>query len=171
MKRDKERRELLLIEIVKKLIKNNLYKLLLPFNIWHKKAMLDKMNEGATKIQNKFREYLARKKAKDEKAIQKCLKLIRMVNTKNLVDVFKQLKVKKDRRDSQTKVLKIILSKKIVFKDKDSVANYFYRWRRINQKAKDKVTKIANAYRAYKAKKERDRLKRLKILIEKYFTK
>ena len=32
--------------------------------------MLDKMNEGATKIQNKFREYLARKKAKDEKAIQ-----------------------------------------------------------------------------------------------------
>ena len=171
MKRDKERRELLLIEIVKKLIKNNLYKLLLPFNIWHKKAMLDKMNEGATKIQNKFREYLALKKAKDKKAIQKCLKLIRMVNTKNLVDVFKQLKVKKDRRDSQTKVLKIILSKKIVFKDKDSVANYFYRWRRINQKAKDKATKIANAYRTYKAKKERDRLKRLKILIEKYFLK
>lgn len=171
MKRDKERRELLLLEFVKKLTKNNLYKLQLPFNIWQKKVKLEKMNEGATKIQNKFREYLANEKAKDLKTIDKYLRLVKLVQTKNLLDILNKVKNKKVTQDKQTTILKIILSRKMVFNDKDSVANCFNKWRRINQLAKDYATRIANAYRTYKAKKERDRLKRLDELIRKYFVK
>ena len=171
MKRDKERRELLLLEFVKKLTKNNLYKLQLPFNIWQKKVKLEKMNEGAKKIQNKFREYLATQKAKDLKTIDKYLRLVKLVQTKNLLDVLNKVKNKKVTQNKQTTILKIILSRKMIFNDKDSVANCFNKWRRINQLAKDYATRIANAYRTYKAKKERDRLKRLDILIRKYFNK
>ena len=62
MKKDKERREKLLNEFVNKKIKNDSYKLRLPFNIWQKKVKLEKLNEAATKIQNNFRNNKRRKK-------------------------------------------------------------------------------------------------------------
>ena len=171
MKRDKERRELLLLQFVNKLTKNNLYKLQLPFNIWHKKAKLEKMNEGATKIQNKFREYLAREKANNLKTVNKYLLLVRNLKTKNLLDILKKVKDDKTKKDEQIKILKIILSKKIIITDKTGLENCFNKWRRINQMAKDNATRIANAYRAYKARKEKDRLQRINILIKKYILK
>jgi hypothetical protein len=171
MKRDKERREELLLEFIKKLSKNNLYKLQLPFNIWNKKVKLEKMNEGAIKIQNKFREYLARQKAKNMKNVERFLKLVRYVKTKNILDVIKKVKDTKQRKDGQKKVLTIILSRKIIINDKTGLEKCFNKWRRINQLAKDNATRIANAYRTYRAKKEKDRLKRINILIKKYVLK
>ena len=82
MKRDKERREFLILQFINKLTKNNLYKLQLPFNIWNKKVKLEKMNESATKIQNKFREYLSRQKANDLRTVDKYLRLIKNIKTK-----------------------------------------------------------------------------------------
>ena len=99
MKRDKERRELLILQFINKLTKNNLYKLQLPFNIWNKKVKLEKMNEGATKIQNKFREYIARQKANDLRTVDKYLKLIKNIKTKNLLDILKKVKDDKSKKD------------------------------------------------------------------------
>jgi hypothetical protein len=105
MERDKERRELLLSQIVNKLSKNNLYKLLLPFNIWHKRALLDKMNENATKIQNKWRENNAKQKAKDLKTADKYMNLVKMIKTKNLLDIISKIKEDKMKRTEQKKNL------------------------------------------------------------------
>ena len=171
MKKDKERREFLLAQIVNKLAKNNLYKLLLPFNIWHKKALLDKMNEGATKIQNKWRENLAKEKAKDLKTADKYLNLVKMIKTKNLLDIISKIKEDKMKRTEQKKILTLILSRTIFFNDKTSLENYFNKWRRLNQLAKNSATKIANAYRAYKAKKELEKLKKLNDFLKKYVEK
>ena len=60
------------------------------------------MNEGATKIQNKFREYLANEKAKDLKTIDKYLRLVKLVQTKNLLDILNKVKNKKVTQDKQT---------------------------------------------------------------------
>ena len=171
MRRDKERREYLMLEIINKLIKNNKYKLQLPFNIWKKKAKLEKMNESAAKIQNKFREYLAKEKTKNMSTVNKYLRLVRNIKTKNLLDILKKVGERKIVRDKQTKILTIILSRKIVFTDKAGLENCFNKWRKINRMAKENATKIANAYRAYKARKERDRLERINILITKYIMK
>ena len=92
MKRDKIRRELLLGQIMDRLTKNNLYKLLLPFNIWHKKTLLDKMNSGATKIQNKWRQVISKQKAKDLNTANKYLNLVKMIKTKNLLDIISKIK-------------------------------------------------------------------------------
>ena len=59
--RDKIKREKLLKKLVQKKQKNNLYKLQLPFSIWHKKTKLALANENASIIQNKLRAYLTRK--------------------------------------------------------------------------------------------------------------
>ncbi len=171
MRRDKERREYLMLEIINKLIKNNKYKLQLPFNIWKKKVKLEKMNENATKIQNKFREYLAKEKAKNLSTISKYLRLVRNIKTKNLLDILKKVSERKILTEKQTEILTVILSRKIVFTDKAGLENCFNKWRKINQMAKDNATKIANAFRTYKARKEKDRLLRINILIEKYFLK
>jgi len=77
MERDKQRREMLLLEIVQRKQKNNLYKLQLPFNIWSKKVKLAKMNESANKIQNMVRNYLAKEKTKDLSSQDKMKTLIR----------------------------------------------------------------------------------------------
>ena len=121
MQKDKERRELLLANIINKLAKNNLYKLLLPFNIWHKKALLDKMNENATKIQNKWRQNSAKQKAKDIKAANQYLNLIKMIKTKNLLDVIKKVKNDKLKKNKTNKILTVILSKKIFINDKSNL--------------------------------------------------
>ena len=171
MKRDKERRELLLSQIVNKLSKNNLYKLLLPFNIWHKRALLDKMNENATKIQNKWRENNAKRKAKDLKTADKYMNLVKMIKTKHLLDIISKIKEDKIKTTKQKKILTSILSRTIFFNDKTSLENYFNKWRRLNQLAKNNATKIANAYRTYKAKKEMERLKNINNFLKKYVKK
>ena len=171
MKRDKERRELILLQYLNKLIKNNLYKLQLPFNIWKKNATLDKMSENATKIQNKFREYLAREKANNLKTIEKYLRLIRNYKTKQLLDILQKVKDDKTKKFTRKKVLTIILSRKIFVNDKEGIANCFNKWRRFVKLTKDNATKIENAYRSYKARKERDRLKRIDVLMKKYIKK
>ena len=170
-KRDKQRREFLLSQIINKLTKNNLYNLLLPFNIWHKKTLLDKMNSNAIKIQNKWRENIAKQKAKDLKTADKYLKLVQMIKTKNLLDVISKIKEDKEKRTKTTKILTVILSRKIFANDKDGLAQCFDKWRRINQLAKNNATKIANAYRCYKAKKEKDRLKYIYEFLIKYISK
>ena len=171
MKRDKERRELLLNQIINKLTKNNLYKLLLPFNIWHKKALLDKMNSNATKIQNKWRENSSKQKAKDLKTANKYLNLVKMIKTKNLLDIIAKIKTDKIKKEKQKNILTLILSKQIFFNDKSSLENCFNKWRRMNQLANNNVTKIANAYRVYKAKKEKNRLKNINDFLTKYIKK
>ena len=171
MERNKERREKLLNEIVNRKIKNDLYKLGLPFNVWHKKARLEAMNEAATKIQNKFRENNAHEKKKNLKSINKFLKLIKLLQKKDLFDVVNNVKDNKKKKNSIKKILITILSKKMFIIDKASLENAFNKWRKINQKTNDNVTKIANAFRAYKARKEKDRLKRINDLLKKYFDK
>ena len=85
MKKDKESREFLLSLFLKKLIKNDLYNLQLPFNIWQKNAKLDKIEENATKIQNKFREFLSKNKLKDIKISDKFIKLVKIIKTKEKI--------------------------------------------------------------------------------------
>ena len=171
MKRDKERREFLILQFINKLTKNNLYKLQLPFNIWNKKVKLEKMNEGATKIQNKFREYLSRQKANDLRTVDKYLRLIKNIKTKNLLDILRKVKDDKSKKDKIKKILTVILSKKIILTDKTGLENCFNKWRRINKLAKEYATRIENAYRSYRARKERDRLQRLNELIKKIVLK
>ena len=65
MERDRLRKNELLIEIVNRKQKSNLYKFKLSFNIWNNKTKLSKMNESAIKIQNMFRNYLPKEKSKD----------------------------------------------------------------------------------------------------------
>ena len=171
MKRDKERREFLLLQYLNKLIKNNLYKLQLPFNIWNKKVKLEKMNEGAIRIQNKFREYMSQKKYNNMKVIEKYLRLIRNYKTKALIDILKQLKDDKTKKYNQKQVLTKILSKKIFVNNKEGLANCFNKWRNFIKLSKENATKIENAYRSYKARKEKDRLKQINILLKKYIIK
>jgi hypothetical protein len=85
MERDRQRREELLIEIINRKQKNNLYKLQLPFNIWSKKVKLANMNESANKIQNMFRNYLAKEKAKDLYNQNKWKTLIRKLINVNII--------------------------------------------------------------------------------------
>ena len=171
MKKDKERRELLLLQFINKKIKNNSYKLKLPFNMWYKKVKLQKMNEKATKIQNNFRKSLASKKAKDLKTGDKYLKLIKNLKKKSLIDIIKKIKDNKENKNNRKKKLLSILSKKIIFNDKANLENCFNKWKKINQITKDSATQIANAFRSYKARKERNRLNKINSLIKKHFLK
>ena len=171
MKRDKIRRELLLGQIMDRLTKNNLYKLLLPFNIWHKKTLLDKMNSGATKIQNKWRQVISKQKAKDLNTANKYLNLVKMIKTKNLLDIISKIKKDKVKKTKTTKILTTILSKQIFINDKSNLEYYFNKWRRINQLMNNNVTKIANAYRTFRAKKEIERLKNINEFLKKYIQK
>ena len=169
--RDKVKRETMLVEIINRKIKNDLYKLKLPFNIWHKKAKLEKMNENATKIQNKFRESLAVKKAKNLKALNKCLNLVKIIKSKEIFDVLKTVKENKVTEDKRKKLLISILSKQTFINDKLNLENSFKKWKKIIQLAKDGATKIANAFRSYLARKEKNRLKKINDLLKKYVLK
>ena len=171
MKKDKERREKLLSDIINKKIKNDKYKLVLPLNIWKKQVKMEKMNEAANKIQNKFREKLSNKKMKNLKTMKKIIKLVNNFKKKTFIDVIKKVKDKKDVQEKRKKSLKITLSRKIFFNDKTNLRAYFNRWKKIVQKMKDNATRIANAYRSYKARKERNRLEKINDIINKYFLK
>ena len=171
MKRDKERREVLLLECIKKKIKNDSYKLKLPFNIWYKKVKLEKINESAIKIQNNFRKNLSLKKVKLLQASNNYLKLVNDYKTKQLIDILKKLKNNKETYTKRKNVLKNILTKKIFTNDKSSLENCFNKWRKLNKTVKDSATRIANAFRTYKAKKERNRLNKINDLLKKYILK
>ena len=108
MERDRQRREMLLIEIVKRKQKNNLYKLQLPFNIWSKKVKLANMNESATKIQNMIRNKLAREKGKDLSSQSKWKHIIRRLLYRNAVDGLRNAGLKKTTKINQKKILRII---------------------------------------------------------------
>ena len=53
--KNKIKREKLLKKIFQKKQKNNLYKLQIPFNIWHRQTILAEANKNANIIQNQFR--------------------------------------------------------------------------------------------------------------------
>ena len=167
MQRDKERRNSLLSKIITKLAKNNLYKLLLPFNIWHKKALLDKMNSNATKIQNKWRQKNAKQKAKEIKTADKYINLVKMVKTKQMLDIISKIKDDKNKKLKQKKILTSIISRQIFFNEKTSLESYFNKWRKINQLMKENASRIANSYRVYKAKKEVERYKIMNDFLKK----
>ena len=124
MERDRLRREELLIEIVKRKQKNNLYKLQLPFNIWSKKTKLAKMNESATKIQNMFRNYLAKEKAKDLSCKSKWDNIIKKLLYRNMVDGLKDAGFHKNLKINQKKILKIIFEKKSFDDEQSSLKRY-----------------------------------------------
>ena len=119
MERDKQRREMLLLEIVQRKQKNNLYKLQLPFNIWSKKVKLAKMNESANKIQNMVRNYLAKEKTKDLSSQDKWKTLIRKMIFRNTVDGLRNAGNRKVTKINQKKIMRIIFERK-VFEDGQS---------------------------------------------------
>ncbi len=167
MERDRQRREELLIEIVKRKQKNNLYKLQLPFNIWSKKTKLAKMNESATKIQNMFRNYLAKEKAKDLSCQNKWKLLIRKIIYRNTVDGLKNAGTQRNLRINQKKILTIIFEKKIFDDGQSSLKRYMDKWKRYVQYYNKNVNKIQNNFRVYLANKEKNRLKRINEILKK----
>ena len=171
MERDRLRREELLIEIVKRKQKNNLYKLQLPFNIWSKKTKLAKMNESATKIQNMFRNYLAKEKAKDLSCKSKWDNIIKKLLYRNMVDGLKDAGFHKNLKINQKKILKIIFEKKSFDDEQSSLKRYMDKWRRYNIYYKKNVNKIQNAFRIYLANKEKNRLKRIDEILKKTIIK
>ena len=88
------KREKLLHKFVLKKQKNNLYKLQLPFSIWHKKTILSKANENATIIQDKFRSYITRKHTRETLAKKQLQKIFRFNQLKNLLSKIKDEKSK-----------------------------------------------------------------------------
>ena len=167
MERDRQRREELLIEIIRRKQKNNLYKLQLPFNIWSKKALLANMNESATKIQNMFRNYLAKEKAKDLSSQNNWRTLIRKIIFTNAVNALKNAGEQKNLIINQKKILKIIYEKKVYEDGQSSLKRYMDKWRRYNLYYKKNVNKIQNAFRIYLANKEKNRLKRINDILNK----
>jgi len=167
MERDRQRREMLLIEIVKRKQKNNLYKLQLPFNIWSKKVKLASMNESANKIQNMVRNYLAREKGKDLSSQSKWKHIIRRLIYRNAVDGLRNAGLKKTTKINQKKILRIIFEKKVVVDGQSSLKRYLDKWRRYNQYANKSANRIQNAFRVYKANKEKNRLKIINDILRK----
>ena len=167
MERDRQRREELLIEIVKRKQKNNLCKLQLPFSIWNKKVKLATMNEGANKIQNMFRNYLSREKAKDLSNQNKWKMLIRKLIFRNTVDGLKNAGTHKNLKINQKKIIKIIFERKVYEDGQSSLKKYMDKWRRYNQYYNKNVNKIQNSFRIYLANKEKNRLKRINEILKK----
>ena len=77
MAKNKQKREELLKGIFDKLHKNNLYKLKLPFNVWHKKAKLLEASENVNKLQTAYRAYISRKHAGEMMAKNKLKNLFK----------------------------------------------------------------------------------------------
>ena len=171
MEQNKERREFLLYQIFYNKMKNDTFKLKLPLNIWKRKVKLEKINEAATLIQNKFREKLANNKKKELKTIKKYIRLINNIKKKTCIDILKKIKNKKDNQEKRKKSLKITLSKKIFLNNKTNLRNYFNRWRDVIKKMNDNSTHISKAFRRYKAIREKKRLKKMNELLKKYFIK
>ena len=167
MERDRIRREELLIEIIGRKQKNNLYKLQLPFNIWSKKTKLAKMNEGATKIQNMIRNYLAREKGKDLSSQNKWKTIVRKMIFKNALYGLRNAGTHKNLKINQKTIIKILFDKKVYEDGQSSLKKYMDKWRRYNQYYNKNVQKIQNNFRIYLANKEKNRLKRIDEILRK----
>ena len=171
LKVDKEKKESLLKNILNRKIKNNLYKLSLPFKIWHKKTKLDKLNENVIKLQNNFRKKLSKDYTNKLRTANKFMNLVNNIKTKRLLDLLNKVKDTKIlEKEKKTKLNKIIL-KKDSFNNKTNLGKYFDKWKKISQISKNKAIKIENAFRLYLAKKKRDNLKDLKNILSKYIIK
>ena len=171
MERDRQRREELLIEIITRKQKYNLYKLQLPFNIWNKKALLANMNENATKIQNMFRNYLAKEKAKDLSAYNNWRTIIRKLIFRNAVNTLRDAGEQKNLIINQKKILRIIYEKKVYEDGQSSLKKYIDKWRRYVQNYNKNVNKIQNAFRIYLANKEKNKLRRINEILDKTIIK
>ena len=167
MERNRLRRNELLTDIVNRKQKNNLYKLQLPFNIWSKKTKLAKMNESATKIQNMFRNYLAKEKSKELSCKNNWDNLFRKLLYRNIVDGLKDAGTFKNLKIEQNKIIKILFDKKAFDDGQSSLKRYMDKWRRYNQNFKKNVNRIQNAFRIYLANKEKNRLKRIDEILKK----
>ena len=167
LQEEKERRELLLKNLLDRKIKNNLYKLSLPFKIWNKKTKLDKINENVIKIQNNYRKNIAKKKANNLKIANKFMDLVNNIKTKRLIDIIKKVKDTKELDNKKKTLLDKIIKKKSVSDNKSNIDKYFNRWRRICQLSKNNANKIQNVFRAYLAKKKRDKLFKIKDILKK----
>ena len=164
-KRNKIKRKELLKKIIAKKQKNDLYKLQLPFNIWHKKAILAQANENANIIQTNFRAYMARKRTDEALAKQQLKKLFRFNQLRNIVNKIKKAGNRKILNTNKKIILNIILKKKAFTDDKSALKRYFDRWRQYNTYTNNCATTIANSFRTYLAKKEKNRLQKIKNIL------
>ena len=168
---NKMKREKLLKKIVEKKQKNNLYKLQLPFSIWHKKTILAQANEGAQLIQNKFRTYITKKHTREIIAKNKLQKIFRFNQLKHLLSRIKDAGNNKILNNNRKKILNIILEKKSYTDDKSALKRYFDKWRKLNIYTNKCANKIQNAFRILKANKEKRRLKKINNILYKCVTK
>ena len=169
--RDKIKREKLLKKIVQRKQKNNLYKLQLPFSIWHKKTILSQANENAALIQNKFRAYITRKHTQENIAKNKLKKIFRFNQLKHLLSKVKEAGNNKILNNNRKNILNIILQNKSYTDDKSAVKRYFDKWRQYNTYTNNCATKLQNAYRVLRANKEKNRLKKINKILYKCVTK
>ena len=171
MERDKKRREELLSDIVARKQRNDLYKLQLPFNIWKRKAKLDKMNSDITKIQKLVRLHFAKEKAKDLSNQNKWNILFKKLFLHNIGDSLRNAGNYKTTKINQNKILNHILDKKIFIDGQSKLKTYFDKWRRYNHLMNKNANRIQNAYRTYLANKEKNRLKRINEILKKAIAK
>ena len=171
LKQEKERREILLNNILKRKIKYNLYKLSLPLKIWNKKAKLDKLNEKVIKIQNTFRKNLSKDYSNKLRTANKFMNLVNNIKTKRLLDIINKVKDTKILEKEKKNQLNKIIIKKDSFNNKTNLGKYFDKWKKISQISKNKATKIENAFRIYLAKKKLDNIKDINSILKKYVLK
>ena len=171
VKKDKKKRMELLKKFIERKHKNNMYRLQLPFSIWHKKTILAQASESANIIQDNFRAYITRKHTLETIAKNKLKKLFRINQIKNLLSKVKDAGNKKILNKSRRNKLNKIMKKKSYIDDKSALKRYFDRWRQYNKYTHNCTTKLANAFRTYKANKEKNRLKRINQLLNKMVLK
>ena len=169
--RNKIKRENILKKLVQKKQKNNLYKLQLPFSIWHKKTILSQANENATLIQNKFRSYITQKHTQEILAKNKLQKIFRFNQLRHLLSKIKDAGNNKILNTNRKNTLTNLLQKKSYTDDKSALKRYFDKWRQYNTYTNNCVTKLANAFRVYKACKEKNRLQKINQILLKCVTK
>ena len=169
--REKIKREKLLKRFVEKKQKNNLYKLQLPFSIWHKKTILAQANENASIIQDQFRAYLTRKHTLETIAKNKLQKLFRFNQLKNILSKINEAGNNKILHENRKSLLNTIMKKKAYTDDKSALKRYFDKWRQYNTYTNNCVTKLANAFRTYQANKEKNRLKKINDILYKCVSK
>ena len=165
MERDKLRRETLLLDIVKRRQRNDLYKLQLPFNIWSKKVKMEKLKSSINKIQNSFRCHLAKEKQKNLVTQSNWNKLLKKSILKKSVEVLRSAGNYKIVKISQNKILNNILDRKIFNDGQSKLKTYFDKWRRYNLYTNKCANRIQNGFRTYLANKEKNRLKRINDIL------
>ena len=95
------------------------------------------MNESATKIQNIFRNYVAKEKSKD------------LTCKNNWDNTFRKL------LNRNKIIMKIFFDKKFLDDGQSSLKRYMDKWRRYNHYFKNNVKRIQNAFRIYLSNKKK----------------